>query len=78
MAKVKSLIKLTNLNAAGLKKRELNDVAGGEFNDGSGFWERYCGCYYANCGGSSRYWNHKVNNIKQLDSALPPDGASYG
>ncbi len=70
MKRVKNLIKLTNLNSERLNEKELCHAMGSGFG--------YCGCYWANCGGSSDAANSAANKKGGLDSPLPPEGAHYG
>ena len=63
MKRVKSLIKLTNRNPERLNEKELSQVIGGSCG---------CGCFYADCGGSSTYDNWEANDEDSLHSELPP------
>jgi len=63
MSRIKSLIKLTNLNSEKLDEKFLHHVFGGEY---------YCGCFYEACGGSTRYNNDRANLREGLVSPLPP------
>ena len=67
MNRVKNLIKLTNLNSKSLNEKEQNLViAGGDC---------YCGCYYADCGGSSEALNRQANDQGDLMSTTPGEGS---
>lgn len=63
MTRVKSLIKLTNLNSENLNEKELKEVRAGEMC--------WCSCWYEACGGSSLIDNGWANN--QLDISSPED-----
>lgn len=64
MKRVKSLIKLTNLNLESLNDKKLNHVIAGQVTT------CWCGCWYSECGGSSNVDNSLGN------SGLPGGGGS--
>lgn len=70
MQRIKNFIKLTNVCSKKLSEKEQERVVGG-------LLPCYCGCYYCGCGGSSKLDNKNANSGQDLDSALPPVGASY-
>lgn len=71
MKRVKSLIKLTNLNSETLNEKDLNRVicGAGEYC--------YCGCWYSECGGSSDGDNDAYNDRDDLFSFIPIGQAEW-
>ena len=71
MKKINRLIKLTNLNVENLEESQLSHAVAGQDRC-------HCGCFWATCGGSSRYWNGFFNDEKGFVSPLPPDDVDCG
>lgn len=72
MKYVKSFIKLANNRSQPLSKDMQNSLTGGkEFGC-------VCGCFYADCGGSSTIDNFGWNAGRGLESPEPPAGAEWG
>jgi hypothetical protein len=70
MKRVKNLIKLSNLKAERLNDKELGHVIGAMC---------CCGCFYADCGGSSSSANYTANTRGDLISKLPDlDDPNWG
>lgn len=65
MEQVKSLIKLTNLKSESLNEKEQSRLMGGHC---------ICGCFYADCGGSSRHDNASANRADNAHSQIPGHG----
>lgn len=68
MKRIKSLVKLTNVNAEKLSSKEKSEITGGHF----------CGCFYELCEGSSRSDNNDANEPGGLESPYPAGQAYYG
>jgi hypothetical protein len=71
MKRIKSFIKLTSRNSERLNEKELNRVISGEAG-----CEGNCGCWYAQCGGSSSIDNENAN-AENLHSEIPWDEAEW-
>ncbi len=68
MKRVKALIKLSKLNSDRLNEKELSHVTGGLC---------WCGCFYANCGGSSKSDNDVANSGGNKTSIIPHIGDQW-
>lgn len=70
MKRIKSLVKLSNVNAEKLSEKDQSGISGGN--------SCFCGCYYETCYGSSTA-NNAIANARYGWISLPPIGkAEWG